>query len=82
MQTFRSILNEADSSVAAGFIHALAPLVLQFLHSEQARRVTSSLEMALTVECLAVVETLVSLADPQHRKYLNYYYYYFSFTIT
>uniref|UniRef100_A0A1B6GMZ3 HEAT repeat-containing protein 5A n=1 Tax=Cuerna arida TaxID=1464854 RepID=A0A1B6GMZ3_9HEMI len=67
MQTFRSILNHSEASVAAGYIHALAPRVVQYLHSEGARHVGSDLELALTVESLTVVESLVRLAEPQHR---------------
>lgn len=68
MQTFKSILSHTDGSVAAGYIHALAPKVLQFLHSEQAQRVASPSDLALSVESLNVLETLVQLAEPQHSK--------------
>ncbi|XP_054269957.1 HEAT repeat-containing protein 5B-like isoform X2 [Macrosteles quadrilineatus] len=67
MQTFRSILGHSAANVSAGFIHALAPKVLQYLHGEQARRVTTDLDLVLTLESLGVVEALVRLAEPQHR---------------
>lgn len=72
MQTFRSILGHSAANVSAGFIHALAPKVLQYLHGEQARRVTTDLDLALTLESLGVVEALVRLAEPQHRKYTTH----------
>lgn len=74
MQTFKSILNHTDASVAAGYIHALAPKVLQFLHSEQAQRVASPNDLTLTVESLNVLEALVQLAEPQHSKFYVLYY--------
>lgn len=69
MQTFRSILGHSAANVSAGFIHALAPKVLQYLHSEKARQVTTDADLTLVVESLGVVEALVRLAEPQHRTY-------------
>lgn len=43
---------------------------MQYLHSDTARKVTSETELALTLESINVVDSLVQLAEPQKSKYL------------
>lgn len=67
IQTFRSILSHPDRAVITGYIHALAPRVIQYLHSSAAHQPNSDTELALTLESITAVETLVQLAEPEHR---------------
>lgn len=68
IQTMRSIFVHAELVVATPYIHALAPRVMEALCSDAARAPKSDAELAVTLESVTVVETLVALAEPQNRK--------------
>lgn len=68
IQTMRSIFVNAELMVATPYIHALAPRVMESLCSDAARSPKSDAELAVTLESVSVVETLVALAEPQNRK--------------
>ncbi|KAL0275721.1 UNVERIFIED_CONTAM: hypothetical protein PYX00_003499 [Menopon gallinae] len=67
VETMRRILSHPDRSVATPYIHALAPRVIEYLHKEESRRVTSDDQLELTLESIETVDTLVSLAEPKNR---------------
>lgn len=67
VQTMRSIFANADLKVSTPYIHALAPRLIEHLYSEQARNPTNEQELALVVEGVTTVETLIALAEPQNR---------------
>lgn len=70
MQTLRSIFAHKDRGVSTGYIHALAPRIVEYLNSDIARNPSSDAELLLTVESIYAVETLVSLAEPKHREFV------------
>lgn len=71
IQTMRSIFVNAELSVATPYIHALAPRVIEGLCSDAARAPKSEAELAVTLESVTTVETLIALAEPQNRKCLS-----------
>lgn len=68
IQTMRSIFTTTDLKVSTPYIHALAPRVIEGLYTEKARNPTNELELAITLESITTVETLITLAEPQNRK--------------
>lgn len=68
MQTLRSIFAHPDKLVATPYIHTLAPRLVEFLYSENAKRILSDGELAVTLETIVTVESLITLAEPQHSK--------------
>lgn len=70
VQTLRSVFAHNDRSVATPYIHALAPRLVESLCSNTVNQVLSEAELSITVETIVTVESLISLADPKHRKYL------------
>lgn len=56
--------------MATPYIHALAPRLVEFLYSECARKVFTDTELSLTLETIVTVESLITLAEPQNRKFL------------
>lgn len=69
IQTMRSIFLSTDLKVATPYIHALAPRVIEGLYTEKAKNPTTELELAMILESVTTVETLISLAEPQNRKF-------------
>lgn len=69
MQTLRSIFNHSDMTVSTPYIHALAPRIVEYLYTDSAKTVTSEPELMVTLEAITTVESLISLAEPQNRKY-------------
>ncbi|RZF35276.1 hypothetical protein LSTR_LSTR014265 [Laodelphax striatellus] len=67
VQTLRSIFSHSEKTVSTGYIHALAPRIVEYLHSEAARNPTSDAELLLTLESIYTIESLVPLAEPKHR---------------
>lgn len=71
IETMRRIFAHPDRSVATPYIHALAPRVIEYLYTEQSRRVTSDAELNLTLESIRTVDTLISIAEPKHSKFFS-----------
>ncbi|XP_075228223.1 HEAT repeat-containing protein 5B isoform X2 [Lycorma delicatula] len=67
VQTLRSIFAHPDRGVSAGYIHALAPRIIEFLHTHAACNPSSDTELLLTIDCIHAVETLTILTDQKHR---------------
>lgn len=68
LETLRRVFGHVDRAVAAPYIHALAPRVLELLYTEQSRRPSSELELKVSIESIRTVEALVGLTQPSHRK--------------
>lgn len=73
VETMRRILAHPDRSVATPYIHALAPRVIEYLHKEESRRITSDDQLELTLESIETVDTLVSLAEPKNSEFRFYF---------
>ncbi|XP_037035883.1 HEAT repeat-containing protein 5B isoform X5 [Bradysia coprophila] len=71
IQTMRSIFLGTDLKVATPYIHALAPRVIEGLYTEKAKNPTTELELAITLESVTTVESLISLAEPQNRNLMQ-----------
>lgn len=69
MQTLKSIFSHSERAVATPYIHALAPRLVEYLYATSAQNIANEGELALTGETIATVEMLITLAEPQHRKY-------------
>jgi HEAT repeat-containing protein 5 len=64
----RSIFLNADLKVATPYIHALAPRLIENLHSDNVKLMTNDTELALILESITTVEALIGLAEPQNSK--------------
>lgn len=73
IQTMRSIFVNADLMAATPYIHALAPRVIEGLYAADAKHPKNELELNITLESITTVETLISLAEPQNRKFHRHY---------
>lgn len=69
IQTLRSIFSHSDRTVATPYIHTLAPRLVEFLYTDNARNVLCDGELSVTLETIITVESLITLAEPQNRKY-------------
>lgn len=69
MQTLKSIFAHQDKLVATPYIHTLAPRLVEFLYSDNAKKILSDGELAVTLETIITVESLITLAEPQNRTY-------------
>lgn len=69
MQTLRSIFNHSDLCVSTPYIHALAPRIVEYLYTDSTKKVTTESELMVTLEAITTVESLISLAEPQNRKF-------------
>lgn len=76
IQTMRSIFVTTELRVATPYIHALAPRVIEALYSEQARYPQTDVDLAMIVESITTVETLIALAEPQNRKFFGLFIFY------
>lgn len=71
VQTIRSIFVNAElKSVATPYIHALAPRIIENLYADNTKTPKDDIELALILESITTVDTLITLADPQNRKFL------------
>lgn len=68
VQTLRGIFVNAELRVARPYIHALAPRIVEALCAPGAREPHSEAELAVTLEGVQTVESLIVLAEPQNRK--------------
>lgn len=68
VQTVRSIFVNADLKVATPYIHALAPRIIENLYAESTKIPKDEIELALTLECITTIDSLITLAEPQNRE--------------
>lgn len=79
IQTMRSIFVNAELKVATPYIHALAPRIFESLYAASTKSPTNDIELNIVLESITTVEALITLAEPQNRKYFivmlrtNYY---------
>lgn len=70
VQTIRSIFINADlKSVATPYIHALAPRIIENLYADNTKVPKDEIELALILESITTVDSLITLAEPQNREY-------------
>lgn len=69
IQTIRSIYVNADLKVATPYIHALAPRVIENLYDPETRNPKDEIELALVLESITTIDSLITLAEPQNRTY-------------
>lgn len=70
VQTIRSIFINADlKTVATPYIHALAPRIIENLYADNTKVPKDEIELALILESITTVESLITLAEPQNREF-------------
>jgi hypothetical protein len=70
VQTIRSIFINAElKSVATPYIHALAPRIIENLYADNTKVPKDEIELALILESITTVDSLITLAEPQNREY-------------
>ncbi|XP_046614986.1 HEAT repeat-containing protein 5B isoform X2 [Neodiprion virginianus] len=67
IQTLRTIFMHYERSVSTPYIHALAPRLVEYLYSESSKQVSNETQLTLTLESIATIEALISLAEPANR---------------
>ncbi|XP_046742187.1 HEAT repeat-containing protein 5B isoform X2 [Diprion similis] len=67
IQTLRTIFMHPERSVSTPYIHALAPRLVEYLYSESSKQVSTETQLTLTLESIATIEALISLAEPANR---------------
>ncbi|XP_048508039.1 HEAT repeat-containing protein 5B isoform X2 [Athalia rosae] len=67
IQTLRTIFTHPERIVSTPYIHALAPRLVEYLYSEPSKKVSNETQLTLTLESIATIETLISLAEPTNR---------------
>lgn len=72
VQTIKSIFVNAELKVATPYIHALAPRIIENLFADNTRTPKDEIELALILESITTVDSLITLAEPQNRKFLLY----------
>lgn len=70
VQTIKSIFVNAELKVATPYIHALAPRIIENLFADNTRTPRDEIELALILESITTVDTLITLAEPQNRKFM------------
>jgi len=68
MNLVSEIFEKADRSVSTPFIHALAPRILQYLYSDEAKNIQTKPQLELTLESIRVVQILVQIADNSEKR--------------
>lgn len=69
VQTIRSIFINAElKSVATPYIHALAPRIIENLYADNTKIPKDEIELALILESITTIDTLITLAEPQNRE--------------
>lgn len=71
VQTIKSIFVNAELKVATPYIHALASRIIEHLFADNTKTPKDEIELALILESITTVDTLVTLAEPQNRKYIR-----------
>lgn len=69
VQTIKSIFLNAELKVATPYIHALAPRIIENLFADNTRTPKDEIELALILESITTVDSLITLAEPQNRKF-------------
>lgn len=69
VQTIKSIFINADLKVATPYIHALAPRIIENLFADNTKLPNDEIELALILESITTVDSLITLAEPQNRKF-------------
>ncbi|XP_065200390.1 HEAT repeat-containing protein 5B isoform X2 [Planococcus citri] len=64
VQTLKHLFNHSDKTVSNGYILALAPRLVEYLHLEPTKCPNSELELQLSIEVINAVESLIRLAEP------------------
>jgi len=64
VQTLKHLFNHTDKAVSNGYILALAPRLIEHLHSDLSKDPPSDAELQFTVEIINAVESLVRQAEP------------------
>ncbi|KAI5731689.1 hypothetical protein M8J77_014389 [Diaphorina citri] len=67
VQTLRTLFSHPDSSVSNGYIHALAPRVVQYLYATEKTSIDSELKLQFVLELIYTAENLVKLSQPKNR---------------
>lgn len=70
VQTIKSIFTNAELKVATPYIHALAPKIIENLFADNTKSPKDEIELALILESITTVYSLITLAEPQNRKSL------------
>lgn len=71
IQTIKSIFVNAELKVATPYIHALAPRIIENLFADNTKNPKDEIELALILESIITVDSLITLAEPNNRKYLE-----------
>lgn len=69
VQTIKSIFVNAELKVATPYIHALAPRIIENLFADNTKLPKDDIELALILESITTVDSLITLAEPQNRKF-------------
>jgi hypothetical protein len=69
VQTIKSIYVNAELKVATPYIHAIAPRIIENLYADITKTPKDEIELALVLESINTVDALITLAEPQNRKY-------------
>ncbi|CAH0562547.1 unnamed protein product [Brassicogethes aeneus] len=67
VKTLKSLFAHPDRAVATPYIHTLAPQLVEYLYSDSARKIFSDGELAVTLETIVTIESLIGLAELQNR---------------
>lgn len=69
IQTVRSIFVNAETKVATPYIHALAPKIVEALCAPESKEPKNDIELNILLESITTVEALITLTEPQNRKF-------------
>lgn len=69
VQSLKTIFSNGDRAVCTGYIHALAPRLMDYLHTRDAKQISTDMELTLTLETISALHALVLLTEPKHSKY-------------
>lgn len=69
VQTIKSIFVNADLKVATPYILELAPRILENLFADNTSMPRDEIELAMILESITTVDSLITLAEPQNRKF-------------
>jgi HEAT repeat-containing protein 5 len=71
IQTAKSIFLNADLKVATPYIHSLAPRIIEHLFDDNTKCPKDEIELTLIQESITTVDCLITLAEPQNRKFFS-----------
>uniref|UniRef100_A0A8D8UIW2 HEAT repeat-containing protein 5A n=1 Tax=Cacopsylla melanoneura TaxID=428564 RepID=A0A8D8UIW2_9HEMI len=67
VQTLRTLFTHSDPCVSNGYIHSLAPRIVQYLYATERTSIDSELKLQFVLELIYTAETLVKLSQPKNR---------------